>query len=152
MKIVAALLYCGLAFALMAGPDDSKATKLHITVPKQVSSNAAARAAGDAHASTPVLMLEGIQVSDNQPLTITVLGPPEPGSTEDTVLAVTGMVGSLQKNANAPPQKFTLPVPLNDKASELLQDRSEIDLKIRVDQGRAPLKIDRAFFATKGNR
>jgi hypothetical protein len=154
MKSVAAgLIYCGLAVLLPAGSAEQKGTKLHLTVPKQVSSDAAARAAGDAHASPPILMLEGVEISYNEGLTIKVLGPPEPGSDEPTVLAVTGMVGG-QKNPNAPPQKFTLAVPLNDKASQLLEKRNEIDLTLQVEdnENRAPLKLDRAYFATKGSQ
>jgi hypothetical protein len=154
MKSVAALLFCcGLA-VLAAGSADPKGTKLHLTVPKQVSSDAAARVAGDAHASPPILMLEGVEIGYNEGLTIKVLGPPEPGSDEPTVLAVTGMVGGHEKNPNAPPQKFTLTVPLNDKASQLLEKKNEIDLTLQVEdnESRAPLKLDRAYFATRDSQ
>lgn len=123
-------------------------TTLRLTVPKSVAAHAARRAAGDATASLPLLILEGVRMGPDEGLEITVLGPPDETGGPSKILAVTGTVGSPQATPRPPPQKVTLPVPLNDEAAKLLAGRDEITLTLRVAgrPGRSPLEFDRAFF------
>jgi hypothetical protein len=118
--------------------------RFHLEVPSQVAEAAARRAAGDAQAPPPILMLQGLETGANESLTIRVLGESGP------VLAVTGLVGTPGATENsAPLQKTNLPVPLNDRAAKLLAGKSEITLVLQVESNKAPrksLKIDRVFF------
>jgi hypothetical protein len=124
-------------------------TTVRVMVPDEVAGRAARRAAGDATASVPILILEGVEIGDAEGLTIRILGPPEPGSpTPGPVLAVASMVGRAQATPRSPLQKVTLAVPLNDRASKVLAGRSEVTLTLKVTNspGRPPVKVDRAFF------
>ena len=141
------VLWTALAAVLAAAVAEGGETTLHLTVPVEVAARAARRSAGDATTSPPILILEGVEVGDDEGLTISVLGPAEPGSS-GPVLAVTGLVGRPQTSPRAPLRKMTLAVPLNDRAAKLLVGRSDVVLTLRVTNspGRPALKIDRAFF------
>lgn len=142
-----AFICSALAGVLMSGPSERGGeTKLRLEVPKTVAEQASQRTGGDAHASPPILMLEGLELGYNEGLTITVLGPPQSGSSQPgPILAVSGMVGQPQKTLKTPLQKTTLAIPLNDKASQLLVGRREVTLILKS-EGRPPLKVDRAYF------
>jgi hypothetical protein len=140
-----------MAVLLMCAADPNTETTVRLTVPKKVADQAAARAAGNAASPPPILKLEDVELGSGEGLTIRVLGPAEPGSSRSRpVLAESGMVGSRQKVLQAPVQKMTLAVPLNEQASRLLKGKSEITLTLQVDgsPGRPPLKVKRAYFDT----
>lgn len=143
-----AVLWITVAGILASAAAEAAEMTLRLTVPKSVAAHAARRAAGDASAPPPILILEGVEVAPDEGLEITVLGPPGETSGSGKILAVTGMVGSLQGTPRPPLQKVTLPVPLNDEAARLLAGRREVTLTLRVSDrpGRPPLKFDRAFF------
>lgn len=144
------LVWPAVAGALMCAANEGAQTTVRLTVPQQVATEAAARAAGDAASPPPILMLEGLEAGQGEGLTIQVLGPPEPGSSQPSVLAVTGLVGPRQKEPAEPLQRMTLPVPLNEKASQLLAGKREVTLTLQVEDspGRPPLKFERAYFDT----
>ena len=133
----------------MCAASGSAQTTLELTVPEVVAERAAARAAGDARAPTPVLMLEGVELAADEGLTIRVLGPRPDGDEPPPVLAVIGAVGTSAPSQE-PPQPVTLAVPLNDRASRLLAGRREITLTLEVegDPERPPLRVERAYFDT----
>ena len=133
---------------LASAAAEAAETMMRLTVPKSVAAHAARRAAGDATATLPILMLEGVEMVPDEGLEITVLGPPGETGGPGKILAVTGTVGSHRPTPRPPLQKVTLPVPLNDEAARLLSGRAEVTLTLRVAgrPGRPPLKFDRAFF------
>ena len=142
------LLGLVLATILASAAVEAAETTLRLTVPKSVAAHAARWAAGDSTAVPPILVLEGVELTLDERLEITVLGPPPAGGGPAEILAVTGMVGSPHATPKPPLQKITMPVPLNEAAAKLLADRSQITLTLRVTgrRGRPPLKFDRAFF------
>jgi hypothetical protein len=122
---------------------------VRLTVPKSVAAHAALRAAGDPKVSPPILILEGVELGEDEGITIRVLGPSAASSSIPApVLGTASMVGHPQKVPKPPLRKTTLAIPLNDRAVELLAGRSEIVLTLRVTNspGRARLKIERIFF------
>ncbi len=121
-----------LAMLMCAAAEPRRATTLRLTVPKHA-------------ASAPVLMLEGLEVVAGERMTIEVLGPPDPQTKAQPVLAVSGLVGSNQRTGAAPIETMNLVVPLNDKASRLLSNSEEITLTLRLRSGRHPLKWKRAY-------
>jgi hypothetical protein len=146
-----ALLWAAVASVLMCAAQPSAETTIRLKVPKQVAAQQAARAAGDAAAPSPVLMLEGLELGSGEGLTIQVLGPAEPGASRPRpVLGVAATVGPPQKALRAPLRHMTLAVPLNEKASRLLAGKSEVTLLLQVEDspGRPPLKFKRAYFDT----
>jgi len=110
-------------------------TTIRLTVPKNA-------------ASAPVLMLEGLEVVAGERMTIEVLGPPDPKTKVQPVLAVSGLVGSNQRTGAAPVETMDLVIPLNDRASRLLAQREEITLTLRLRNGRHPLKWKRAYLTS----
>ena len=135
--------------AIAAFAEGGSDTTVRLTVPKSVAAQAALRAAGDPKVSPPILILEGVELGQDEGITIRVLGPSgASASIPAPVLGTASMVGQPQKNPKSPIRKTTLTVPLNDRAVELLAGRSEIVLKLRVTNspGRARLKIERVFF------
>ena len=139
-----------MAVILMCAAEPKAETTLRLAVPKKVAGEAAARMAGNALSPPPILMLEDVELGSGEGLTIRVLGPAEPGSPKPRpVFAESGMVGSRQKVLEAPIQKTTLAVPLNDEASHLLKDKTEVTLILQIDgsPGRPPLKLKRAYFS-----
>lgn len=144
-------LWATAACVLMCAARPDAETTIRLTVPKQVAADAASRAAGNAAAPPPILMLEDLEVGDGEGLTIQVLGPAEPGSSKPRpVLGVAATVGSPQKDPKAPLRRLTLSVPLNEKASRLLAGKSEVSLTLQIEDspGRPPLKFKRAYFET----
>lgn len=149
--VVRALVWPVVAGALTCAANESAQTTVRLTVPQRVSAQAALRAAGEAASPPPILMLEGLELGQGEGLTIEVVRPPEPGSSEPgPVLAVAAMVGLPQKEPVAPLQRMTLAVPLNEKGSRLLAGKSEVRLTLQVEDspGRPPLKFERAYFDT----
>jgi hypothetical protein len=144
-----ALLWATVASVLMCAAQPSAETTVRLKVPKQVAAQQTARAAGNASAPSPVLMLEDVEVGADEGLTIQILGPAKPGSSEPRpVLGVAATVGQPQKVLKGPVRRMTLAVPLNDKASRLLAGKSEVTLVLQVEDsaGRPPLKFKRAYF------
>jgi hypothetical protein len=136
-----------LGSSLMCAADPGAEIAMRVSVPKEVSAQATARARGDAAAPAPVLVLEGVELGRGEGLTFDVLGPADHKSGTRLVLAVTGLVGEPQKVLVEPRQVMTLVVPLNDRALPLMAGKTEIALTIRVeDPGRPRLKFKRAFF------
>ena len=133
-----------LAFAAVEAAAE---TTVRLTVPKSVAAHAGRWAAGDATASPPIRVLDGLEGALHETLEITVLGPPPAGGGPPPVLAVTGMVGSPSAPPT-PPRKMTMPIPLNEEAAKLLADRDEVTLTLRAAgrSGRGRLKFDRAYF------
>jgi hypothetical protein len=142
------LLGVFMAGILASAAVEAAETMVRLTVPKRVAAHAARWAAGDASAVPPILVLEGVELTLDEPLEITVLGPPPTGGGPAEILAITGMVGSPHAAPPSPLRKITMPIPLNEEAAKLLADRSEVTLTLRVTgrPGRPPLKFDRAFF------
>jgi hypothetical protein len=122
---------------------------LRIPIPAQVSRHAAARAAGDAAAPAPVLMLEDLEVGDGEGLKLQILGPADPKTGKPgPVLAVASTVGSPQATPRPPLQRMTLAIPLNDRAVAYLQGKKEARLVLQVanSPGRPAPKFKRAYF------
>lgn len=143
------LLGMAAASVLMCAARPETRTTLRLTVPREVSAQAASRAAGDASAPPPILMLEDLEVGDGEGLTILVLGPSEPGSGKPRpVLGQAATVGLPQKVPKMPLQKMTLAVPLNDTALRLVVGKKKVELILEVEDspGRSPLKFKRAYF------
>jgi hypothetical protein len=137
------------ASVLMCAAQPDTRTTLRLTVPREVSAQAASRAAGDASSPPPILILEDLEVGDGEGLTIRVLGPAEPGSSNPPpVFGQAATVGLPQKTLKKPLQKMTLAVPLNDKALHLVAGKSTVSLTLEVEDspGRPPLKFKRAYF------
>ena len=144
-------LWATAACVLMCAARPEAETTIRLAVPEQVAAEAASRAAGDAAAPPPILMLEDLEVGDGEGLTILVLGPAGPGSSKPRpILGVAATVGTPQKVPKAPLRRLTLAVPLNDKASRLLAGKNEVSLTLPVEDspGRPPLKLKRAYFET----
>jgi hypothetical protein len=140
-----------MAVVLMCAASPNAETTVRLAVPKKVAEQAAARAAGNASSPPPLLMLEDVELGSGEGLTIRVLGPAAGGGPASRpLLAESGMVGSRQKVLQAPVQRMTLAVPLNETASRLLKGKGEITLTLQVDgsPGRPPLKVKRAYFDT----
>jgi hypothetical protein len=147
LALLVSLVSCAPALA-QPGVDS---TKVQVAVPKEVSARAAARLSGDSTAAPPVLVLDGLELGNNEGLTIRVMGPPESESSKaGAILGVAGMVGRRHNRQAAPLQKTMLVVPLNDRALKLLASHSEITLTLQVrnNPGRPPLKVDRVYFQT----
>jgi hypothetical protein len=123
------------------------AVTIRLTVPKAVAAEASARVAGNASASAPILRLEGLQVRVGERVTIEVLGPRDPKSKMQPLLAVAGLIGSNKKDPNAPMEKMDLVVPLNDEGTRLVARSRTITLTLRWRNSRARLKWNRAFLA-----
>ncbi|HKV11712.1 MAG TPA: hypothetical protein VJ725_26435 [Thermoanaerobaculia bacterium] len=143
------LLWVAAASVLMCAAQLETRTTLRLAVPREVSAQAASRAAGDASSPPPILMLEDLEVGDEEGLTVLVLGPAEPGSGKPRpVLGQAATVGLPQKQPKAPLQKLTLAVPLNDEALRLVAGKSKVVLTLEVEgsPGRSPLKFKRAYF------
>jgi hypothetical protein len=120
-------------------PEGTGDTEVRLSVP--------AKLAGD-ETATPVLVLERVEIGAGEGMTIEVLGPPDPETGERALLAVSGSVGASQKELAEPREYPTLVVPLNETASRLLAGKREITLTLRLrdSPGRAPLKVERAYF------
>jgi hypothetical protein len=124
--------------------------KLRLTVPKDVAAQAARRAAGDAAAPAPVLMLHRLEFGANEGFKIEVLGESRSGAPLVT-LAMTAVVGHPQRTPQPPLRKIDLPIPLNEAAAQLLANRSEVTIILRfrhIHPERPPVKIDSVFFAS----
>lgn len=113
-------------------------TTLRLDVPPHVS-NAS---------STPILVLEGVEIGAGEGMTIEVLGPPDPESNARATLAVSGLVGARQSELAEPREQMNLVIPLNETATDLLARKSEITLALRLKDspGRESLQIARAYF------
>lgn len=143
------LLGMAAASVLMCAAQTENRTTLQLAVPREVSAQAASRAAGDASSPPPILVLEDVEVGHDEGLTILVLGPAEPGSSEPRpILGQAATVGLPQKALKTPLQKMTLAVPLNEKALRLVAGKSKVSLTLEVGDspGRPPLKFKRAYF------
>lgn len=143
------LLWVAAASVLMCAAQPGTRTTIRLDVPREVSAQAASRAAGNVSSPPPILMLEGLEVGDGEGLTLLVLGPAEPGSGKPRpFLGQAATVGLSQKVPKTPLQTLTLAVPLNETASRLLAGKSKVVLTLEVEDspGRSPLKFKRAYF------
>lgn len=95
--------------------------------------------------SSPVLKLEGFEFVAGEGITLEVLGPADPKTKTRPVLAVSGLVGSGERGGV---ETMDLVVPLNERASHLLANRSEITLTLRLRRGHHPLKWKRAYLTS----
>ena len=124
--------------------------KFHITIPREIAAQAASRLAGNEQTPPPVLMLQGLENTSNEGMTIKVLGEPQPGSEGPRpILAVAGLVGEPNATPGSSTGKINVPVPLNEEAAKLLAGRSEITLILRVESDHTAgksFKVDRVFF------
>ena len=154
MKVASHALAClALAGAATCAADEAARTAVKVTVPDEVGAEATARAAGDATAAAPVLMLEGVEVVPGEALTIRVLGPPPAGSDEGgELLGTAATVGSSGADPEEPLERMTLAVPLNEHGSRLVAAGGEVTLTLEVEgaPGRPPLALARAYFDTGG--
>ena len=139
----------------MAATAPGAETTVRLQVPKQVTAEAASRAAGNAASPAPILMLEGLELGAGEGIEILVLGPAEPraGSSRRPLLGTAGMVGSPQARPAVPVERVTLAIALNDKASRLLARKHAVTLTLQVEgsPGRPPLRFKRAYFDTGGS-
>jgi len=133
---------------MCAAADPRMETTIELAVPKPVAAEASIRASGDASATAPVLMLEGVEVIAGERMTIEVLGPADAKTKKRPILAVSGIVGSGKPPADAPKQTMDLIVPLNEKAARFIAKSETIKLTLRLRNGSHPLKLKRAYFAT----
>ena len=145
-------LWAAVASVLMCAAQPSAETTVRLKVPKQIAAQQAARAAGDARAPSPVLMLEDVEVGAGEGLTIQVLGPAGPGASRARpVLGMAATVGPPQTAPKPPVRRMTLAVPLNEEGSRLLAGKSEVTLVLQVeDSPGRQLKFKRAYFDTGG--
>ena len=135
--------------SLSAKQPEGGETQVRVAIPKAVSAYARARLSGETRAQPPILVLEGLELGQNEGLTIRVLGPTEPSSAKTgQVLGVVGTVGHKQHRPVAPLRKMTLLVPLNDRALAVLADNSEVTLTLIVENNpsRPPIKAERVYF------
>ncbi len=147
--VIAGCVGVGLAAGLFAlQRAEREETTITVTVPKDIAGRAARRLAGDATASIPILMLEGLEVGFKEGLTIRVLGPASREGEPRPVLAVTSIVGKSQTEPLEPLQKMTLTVPLNERALSHLAGRQSVTLILQIanSPGRPPVKVERAYF------
>jgi hypothetical protein len=135
-----------LTLAANAGGDGE--VKIHLTIPKAVAAQAASRAKGDAKSATPVVLLKGVEIGDDEGITIELYGTPAGGSGKPVFLGMASTVGESQKVVKRPIRKADLVIALNDKGLVFVQGR-EVTFTLRVSgsPGREPLKFERALFA-----
>jgi hypothetical protein len=132
-RLLHAMLGVGLAAFL--GCAQSPDRNVDIPVPAEVARGAA----------PPILVLEGVELGQDEGITIQVLAG-------RTVLGSAAMVGAKQSRPHPPLVIHTLIVPLNDRAREVLAGKSQVSLTLRVDAGpgRPALKLGRIYFRSKG--
>lgn len=159
-----------LAGALLTGAAAAPGAPVtvHLPVPARVAAQAASRAAGDATAAAPILMLEDLELGAGEGIEILVRAAPEPptaatGHAEGEerqeraerpdrhppVLGAAGTVGKRQATHLAEPvERVTLAIALNDQASRLLAGKRSVTLTLEVEgnPGRPPLRFKRAYF------
>lgn len=118
---------------------------IRLDVPREVAEHAAARTRGDASSPPPILVLEKLVVGAGEGFTLEIYG------TDETLLAVSGLVGPRQAELAEPVERMTIVVPLNDEGSRLVAGRSEIELTLRLrdSPGRPPLQFERAYFQSR---
>jgi hypothetical protein len=142
------LLWVAAASVLMCAAQPDTRTTIRLTVPREVSAQAESRAAGNASSPPPILVLEGVEIGNEEGLTILVLGPEAASGKPRPILGQAATVGLPQEIPKEPLQKMTLAVPLNDTASRLLAGKSTVSLTLALEgsPGRPPLKLQRAYF------
>lgn len=103
---------------------------IELSIPQSVSQWAAAKMRGEHGAPTPVLWLEGIEVGADEGLRLEVVrvGHRE----EQPILGSAATVGMPQDTPREPVESMTLVIPLTEAAAELLVDREEVVLVLRV--------------------
>ena len=126
-----------LVVAMMCAGAELLETELRLEIPRKVAAQEIA----------PVLMLDDLEVTLGQRMTIEVLGPSDAETGKRSILAVEGLTGSNHPPKDARKTTMDLVVPLNEHAAMLMADRSEITLALRRRDGREPLKFGRAYLA-----
>lgn len=114
---------------------------IRLDVPGEVAEQAAARTRGDASSPPPIVVFEKLVIGAGEGFTLEIY------SADDTLLAVSGLVGPRQAELVEPVERMTVVVPLNDEGSRLVAGRSEITLTLRLrdSPGRPPLQFERVY-------
>ena len=134
MKFLVIALLWSAAFSggTICAPGKKCEVELRLTVPDAVSQQAARRAAGDATAPPPILMLQGLEFGADG-FDIEVRAKSDSGfSKPGVVVGSSAIVGSTQPAMPTIRRKINLPVPLNDRASAMLASRNEINLTLKI--------------------
>lgn len=154
MKGAGLTLVClGFAAAANCAADGRSPRTVRLAVPPSVAGQAEAVAAGDSAPAAPVLMIEGLEVVPGEALTVRVLAPAEAGSDEEPrLLGTAATVGSIGADPEAPPERVTFAIPLDEAASRLLAGEDEVTLTLEgaVEtgdrSGPRELTFERAYF------
>ena len=150
MRLLTIAIFCSSAFSggTICVPGRTCVVETHLKVPEAVSVQAARRTAGDLEAAPPVLILRGLEFG-TEGFTIEVRAILHPDSRDGAVLlGDTGVVGYAPTTAKTPRRKIDLPIPLNEEASRVLANRTQIDITIKVIpvyKFRDPIKVDAIF-------
>ena len=133
----------------MCAPGKKCEVELRLKVPDGVSHQAARRAAGEATAPPPILILQGLEFGADG-FNIELLANLDSGSSEHGVIVGnSAVVGSTQSPMPPVRSKLNLIVPLNDRGAALLANRREISLTLRimpVGDLRDPITLETVFF------
>lgn len=142
MSSATAIAAVALALTCTVADEPRGEMTILLDVPREVAEHAAARTRGDASSPPPILVLEKLVVGAGEGFTLEVF------SADETLLAVSGVVGPRQTELAEPVERMTLVVPLNDEGSRLVAGRSEITLTLRLrdSPGRPPLQFERVYF------
>ena len=135
------------AVAMSAAPEAANSLEVKVAVPPEVVRMARDRLAGNARPQAPVLTLEGLEIGQDEGLTVRVLGPPDEQGMR-RVIGVTSTIGAPQTKLKLPLQKVTLAVALNDRALEALAKDGIVSLvlEVRNNPSRKALRVDRVYF------
>jgi hypothetical protein len=146
--IIALLWSAAFSGGTICAPAKKCEVELRLKVPAPVSLQAGRRVAGEAAAPPPILMLQGLEFGANG-FDIEVRAKPDSGSSEPVIVGTSAIVGSIEPTPPMIRRKINLPLPLNDRASILLANRNEINLKLKivpVGDLREPITLETVFF------
>src|SRR5579884_1590844 len=136
-SLAVAIAFLGM---LMCGANAENELRLHVSVPNDLSAQANSRS------SVPVLMLQGLEFGAKEGFKIEVLAEDSNSPGTPIVLGTSALVGHPQSTPQPPLQKIDLPIPLNEKGTQFLACKSEVNLIVRFERtgaGRPPIKVDR---------
>lgn len=142
-----------MAIATCGGERAEDLLRIDLEVPAEISRRAEARAAGDAAAPTPVLLLEDVEIGTGERLSLQLVDPDADPTNDLWLLAQATTVGTGDGSYGPPIQPTTLVFPLNERGCRLLAGKLRIRLALRVEATgeRPPLRYARARFDTDGD-
>jgi hypothetical protein len=153
VRLLAIALLWSAAFSggVVCAPGKPCQVDLHLAVPQTVAAQAARRHAGEATAPAPILILHGLEFG-TEGFDIEVRSKPTAvAESEGEVIGTSAIVGSVHATQATSDlrRKVDLPIPLNDRALQLLANHVEIDLTLKiipVTGLHSPIKLDNVSF------